>query len=94
MNVFSHSKTEHKSHCSFRGLKRGSLFPQGCLHMDPAERLTCEQLLKHPYFDGVRDAGDLTRQDDKSVRKTLRQSRKHPAGVRLVHTYTFKSPRA
>lgn len=56
--------------------------------MDPAERLTCEQLLQHPYFDSIRDAGDLTRQDNKSMRKTLRQSRKHPAGVRLAHGFT------
>ena len=56
--------------------------------MDPAERLTCEQLLQHPYFDSIRDAGDLTRQDDKSMRKTLRQSRKHLAGVRLAHGFT------
>lgn len=26
-------------------------FMQGCLKMDPAERLTCHQLLQHPYMD-------------------------------------------
>ena len=24
---------------------------QGCFHMDPNERLTCDELLQHPYFD-------------------------------------------
>ena len=24
---------------------------QGCLQMDPAERLNCHQLLQHPYMD-------------------------------------------
>lgn len=66
-------------------------FLKGCLHMDPAERLTCEQLLQHPYLDSVRDAGDLTRQDDKSVRKTLRQSRKHPAGLQHLPQLTSSS---
>uniref|UniRef100_A0A3B4DVK6 cyclin-dependent kinase n=1 Tax=Pygocentrus nattereri TaxID=42514 RepID=A0A3B4DVK6_PYGNA len=28
---------------------------KGCLRMDPAERLTCEQLLEHPYFDSQRE---------------------------------------
>uniref|UniRef100_A0A8C3WTA7 cyclin-dependent kinase n=1 Tax=Catagonus wagneri TaxID=51154 RepID=A0A8C3WTA7_9CETA len=49
---------------------------KGCLHMNPAERLTCEQLLQHPYFDGIRETGDLTKEREKP-RKTLRQSRKH-----------------
>ena len=28
---------------------------QGCLVMEPAGRLTCEELLEHSYFDGFRD---------------------------------------
>nr|KAF6483600.1 cyclin dependent kinase like 1 [Rousettus aegyptiacus] len=50
---------------------------KGCLHMNPAERLTCEQLLQHPYFDSVREIGDLAKDHDKPTRKTLRQSRKY-----------------
>lgn len=53
------------------------MFFQGCLHMNPAERLTCEQLLQHPYFDSVREIGDLAKDHDKPMRKTLRQSRKY-----------------
>uniref|UniRef100_A0A8C8TGQ4 Cyclin dependent kinase like 1 n=1 Tax=Peromyscus maniculatus bairdii TaxID=230844 RepID=A0A8C8TGQ4_PERMB len=54
-------------------------------------RLTCEQLLQHPYFDSLREVGELTRQHDKSVRKTLRQSRKHLTGVKLAHCFTETS---
>ncbi|KAK7506825.1 hypothetical protein BaRGS_00001676 [Batillaria attramentaria] len=44
-------------------------FMQGCLKMDPAERLTCHQLLQHPYMDlnmemvtdGKRDPGNRSR---------------------------------
>ncbi|XP_027239790.1 cyclin-dependent kinase-like 1 isoform X2 [Cricetulus griseus] len=66
-------------------------FLKGCLHMDPAERLTCEQLLQHPYFDSIREVGDLTRQHDKSVRKTLRQSRKHLTGLQYLPQLTSSS---
>eukprot|EP01136_Pigoraptor_vietnamica_P036101 Opistho-1_new@102195 len=30
-------------------------FMQSCLHLEPNERLTCAQLLDHPYFDGFRE---------------------------------------
>ncbi|CAH6840007.1 Cdkl1 [Phodopus roborovskii] len=66
-------------------------FLKGCLHMDPAERLTCEELLRHPYFDNIREVGDLTRQHDKSVRKTLRQSRKHLTGLQYLPQLTSSS---
>lgn len=69
-------------------------FLKGCLHMDPAERLTCEQLLQHPYFDSIREVGELARPHDKPTRKTLRQSRKHLTGVKLPYSnmqaYSFK----
>ncbi|XP_017704943.1 PREDICTED: cyclin-dependent kinase-like 1 [Rhinopithecus bieti] len=48
----------------------------GCLHMDPTERLTCEQLLHHPYFENIREIEDVAKEHDKP-RKTLRKSRKH-----------------
>ncbi|KAL0602509.1 Cyclin-dependent kinase-like 1 [Plecturocebus cupreus] len=50
---------------------------KGCLHMDPSERLTCEQLLHHPYFENIRETEDLAKEHDKPTRKTLRRSRKH-----------------
>ncbi|XP_021523863.2 cyclin-dependent kinase-like 1 isoform X1 [Aotus nancymaae] len=50
---------------------------KGCLHMDPSERLTCEQLLHHPYFENIREIEDLAKEHDKPTRKTLRKSRKH-----------------
>jgi cyclin-dependent kinase-like len=54
--------------------------------MDPAERLTCEELLQQPYFDSIREV-DLTREHDKPTRKTLRQSRKHLPGVKMAHCF-------
>ncbi|NXR08797.1 CDKL1 protein, partial [Semnornis frantzii] len=54
---------------------------KGCLRMDPAERQTCEQLLQHPYFDSLREAADLGKEQEKMARKPARPSRKHVAGV-------------
>ena len=31
-------------------------FMKGCLAMDPANRLTAEQAVAHPYFDDIREA--------------------------------------
>ncbi|XP_008569632.1 PREDICTED: cyclin-dependent kinase-like 1 [Galeopterus variegatus] len=62
---------------------------KGCLHMDPAERLTCEQLLQHPYFDGIRAIGDLAKEHDKPTRK--RQSRKHLPGLQYLPQLTSSS---
>lgn len=56
--------------------------------MNPAERLTCEQLLQHSYFDSIREIGDSARQHEKPTRKTLRQSRKHLPGVKMGHCFT------
>uniref|UniRef100_A0A8C6NU18 cyclin-dependent kinase n=1 Tax=Nothobranchius furzeri TaxID=105023 RepID=A0A8C6NU18_NOTFU len=33
---------------------------KSCLRMDPSERLTCEQLLQHPYFDSLREKCEST----------------------------------
>lgn len=30
-------------------------FMEGCLVLDPAGRLSCDELLDHSYFDGFRD---------------------------------------
>lgn len=59
--------------------------------MNPAERLTCEQLLQHPYFDSIREKGGLAKDHDKPTRKALRQNRKHLPGVRMGHSFTKAS---
>ena len=56
--------------------------------MNPAERLTCEQLLQHSYFDSIRETGDLAKEQEKPTKKTLRQSRKHLPGVKMGHCFT------
>uniref|UniRef100_A0A671NL74 cyclin-dependent kinase n=1 Tax=Sinocyclocheilus anshuiensis TaxID=1608454 RepID=A0A671NL74_9TELE len=49
---------------------------KGCLRMDPAERLSCEQLLELPYFDSLREESEsVTRELDRKRR--TRQPRKH-----------------
>uniref|UniRef100_A0A668AB25 cyclin-dependent kinase n=1 Tax=Myripristis murdjan TaxID=586833 RepID=A0A668AB25_9TELE len=55
----------------------------GCLRMDPSERLTCEQLLEHPYFDSFREKSEsTTREHERSINKRTRLPRKH-----LPHGY-------
>ena len=47
---------------------------QGCFAMDPSQRLTCEQLLNHPYFDRYDIYSDKNRQRgqrDQRVRTTI-----------------------
>ncbi|XP_036162122.1 cyclin-dependent kinase-like 1 isoform X3 [Myotis myotis] len=63
---------------------------KGCLHMDPAARLTCEQLLQHPYFDSIREIRDLAKYD-KPTRKTLRQNPKHLPGFQNLPQLTGSS---
>ncbi|KAM8948442.1 cyclin-dependent kinase-like 1 isoform 2-T2 [Lycaon pictus] len=72
----------------FSGVKIPDPEDMGCLHMNPAERLTCEQLLQHPYFDSMRETGDSAKELDRPTRKTLRQSRKHLPGVKVGHCFT------
>ncbi|NXG76651.1 CDKL1 protein, partial [Baryphthengus martii] len=54
---------------------------KGCLCMDPAERQTCEQLLQHPYFDSIREAVDLRKEQEKTARKPARLTGKPAPGV-------------
>ncbi|XP_069320854.1 cyclin-dependent kinase-like 1 isoform X3 [Eulemur rufifrons] len=75
----------------FSGVKIPDPEDMGCLHMDPAERLTCEQLLQHPYFDSIREVGDLAKEHEKPARKTLQQSQKHLPGVKMVYCLTETS---
>ncbi|KAJ6654009.1 hypothetical protein lerEdw1_007518 [Lerista edwardsae] len=61
---------------------------QGCLHMDPAERLTCEQLLQHSYFDSVREV-ELGKERERSItRKPSRPVRKHVPGLQYLPQLT------
>lgn len=59
------------------------LMVQGCLRMDPSERLTCEQLLQHPYFDSLREKSEKTSwEQERSSNRRTRFPRKHlPPGV-------------
>ncbi|KAM9707627.1 cyclin-dependent kinase-like 1 isoform 1-T1 [Menidia menidia] len=58
---------------------------KGCLRMDPAERLSCEQLLQHPYFDSMREKSESTsREQDRIGSKRTRLPRRHlPPGQYL-----------
>ncbi|KAG7272749.1 hypothetical protein CRUP_031073 [Coryphaenoides rupestris] len=44
---------------------------KGCLRMDPSERLTCEQLLEHHYFDSLREKTASTNKRPRLPRKHL-----------------------
>uniref|UniRef100_A0A2D4J2G8 Protein kinase domain-containing protein n=1 Tax=Micrurus lemniscatus lemniscatus TaxID=129467 RepID=A0A2D4J2G8_MICLE len=61
---------------------------KGCLHMDPTERLTCEQLLQHPYFDSIREV-ELGRERERSItRKPNRPPRRHVPGLQYLPQLT------
>ncbi|XP_061552584.1 cyclin-dependent kinase-like 1 [Phycodurus eques] len=60
---------------------------KACLHMNPSERLPCEQLLHHPYFDSLRhknhqpNAKQAITVHDRHGNRRTRVPRKHlPAG--------------
>lgn len=62
---------------------RLSHLAQGCLRMDPAERLTCEQLLQQPYFDSLRHKSECSSREQQERNKRSRFPRKHlPPGVK------------
>lgn len=51
--------------------------------MDPAERLTCEQLLQQPYFDSLRHKSESSSREQQERNKRSRFPRRHlPAGVK------------
>uniref|UniRef100_H3APX9 cyclin-dependent kinase n=1 Tax=Latimeria chalumnae TaxID=7897 RepID=H3APX9_LATCH len=60
---------------------------KGCLHMDPLERLTCEQLLENPYFDTLRDEGHWGKEQEK-MRKKIRPPRKQVPGLQYLPQLT------
>ncbi|XP_061897204.1 cyclin-dependent kinase-like 1 isoform X1 [Entelurus aequoreus] len=54
---------------------------KACLRMNPSERLTCEQLLQHPYFDSLRGKSHGGREHDRYGNRRTRLPRKNlPAG--------------
>ncbi|XP_038612369.1 cyclin-dependent kinase-like 1 isoform X1 [Tachyglossus aculeatus] len=64
---------------------------KGCLHMDPAARLTCEQLLQLPYFNSLRDPEDLARDQERPSRRPPRPSRKHLPALQYLPQLTSSS---
>lgn len=46
---------------------------QGCLTMDPAQRLTCSDLLSHPYMDPHKDIYDRNSDDHKAIENTKKR---------------------
>ncbi|KAM8921724.1 cyclin-dependent kinase-like 1 isoform 2-T2 [Pelodytes ibericus] len=54
---------------------------KGCLHMNPMERLSCQQLLEHPYFDSIRDDGESGKDCERVSRKQTRLHRKNFPGL-------------
>ncbi|KAJ4920528.1 hypothetical protein JOQ06_022661, partial [Pogonophryne albipinna] len=46
-----------------------------CLRMDPSERLSCETLLQHPYFDSLQEKSSSSQ--DRSGNRRTRLTRKH-----------------
>lgn len=44
-------------------------FMKGCFQMDPSERLTCEELINHPYFDSK----DIIDKNNEEVSRRRRQ---------------------
>ncbi|KAG8126695.1 putative Cyclin-dependent kinase-like 1 protein [Naja naja] len=60
---------------------------KGCLHMDPTERLTCEQLLQHPYFDSIRELQYLPQLTSSNILPAL-DNKKYYCGTRKLN-YRF-----
>ncbi|XP_030307837.1 cyclin-dependent kinase-like 1 isoform X3 [Calypte anna] len=69
-------------------IRRTLALMKGCLHMDPAERQTCEQLLQHPYFDSRRKAADLGKEQGKTAQKPARLTGKHLPGFQHLPQLT------
>ena len=81
------------------------LFVQGCLQMDPTERLTCHQLLQHPYMDlnmemvteGKRDTVNRNKNKSRTsnypmvsgVKVYTQDGLKHCQNVQMVKKNTF-----
>ena len=50
---------------------------QSCFKLDPSERLSCSQLLEHPYFESLRSSAEYSRQaDDEMQKRREREQRK------------------
>ncbi|KAG8539968.1 hypothetical protein GDO81_020063 [Engystomops pustulosus] len=56
--------------------------------MDPFERLTCQQLLEHPYFDSIREEADAARDPERVSRKQTRLHRKYFPGLQHLPQLT------
>ncbi|XP_019727984.1 cyclin-dependent kinase-like 1 [Hippocampus comes] len=75
---------------------------KACLRMNPSERLACEQLLQHPYFDSMRHKSlpnakqiNINTGHDRHGNRRTRLPRKHlPAGClpQLTGSSIFPAP--
>ncbi|XP_067831162.1 cyclin-dependent kinase-like 1 isoform X1 [Heptranchias perlo] len=61
---------------------------KGCLMMNPTERLPCEQLLQHPYFDSCREEMENSRDAEKFSRRHERMPRRRPPGLQYLPQLT------
>ncbi|KAH0620213.1 hypothetical protein JD844_020260 [Phrynosoma platyrhinos] len=71
----------------FSGVRIPDPESMGCLHMDPAERLTCEQLLQHSYFDSIRELQYLPQLTSSNILPAL-DNKKYYCGMRKL-SYRF-----
>ncbi|XP_033734922.1 cyclin-dependent kinase-like 1 isoform X26 [Pecten maximus] len=49
-------------------------FMKNCLRMDPADRMTCEELLKHPYMGGMTSLLDTSQRKNERKKQVSRTS--------------------
>ncbi|XP_043553542.1 cyclin-dependent kinase-like 1 isoform X3 [Chiloscyllium plagiosum] len=59
---------------------------KGCLHMDPAARLNCEQLLDHPYFDSLRKELEMSKQ--KALKRRVKPPRRNAPALQYLPQLT------
>ncbi|XP_033734898.1 cyclin-dependent kinase-like 1 isoform X3 [Pecten maximus] len=52
-------------------------FMKNCLRMDPADRMTCEELLKHPYMGGMTSLLDTSQRKNERKKQVSRTSNHH-----------------
>ncbi|XP_033734913.1 cyclin-dependent kinase-like 1 isoform X17 [Pecten maximus] len=60
-------------------------FMKNCLRMDPADRMTCEELLKHPYMGGMTSLLDTSQRKNERKKQVSRTSNHHVPYFRNKH---------
>ncbi|XP_007886396.1 cyclin-dependent kinase-like 1 [Callorhinchus milii] len=61
---------------------------KGCLHMDPADRLNCEQLLDHPYFHSLREQMGTGKDKVKGPKRRVRPPHRNLPGPQYLPQLT------